>query len=165
MTNRLAECNLQKQLLNLSAELHRQLTNLHKDKLDAREFIVKVRRCDSNNHPNALRYLAGGKGPGLDSNGITLPPVPDAMARQKKYQMKIRQMMMSRGQTSPDAKSQLSLPQIKGSSAKSVKRPTASAHAKPSLQFMRASERNYQMQSIKYRNYEKITSLSIDFLL
>ena len=55
MTNQVAERQLQKNLSYITSELHRHLITLYKDKLDMRDFLRKVRRCDSNYHPDSLK--------------------------------------------------------------------------------------------------------------
>ena len=53
--NTLADTVLQKQLSYLDSELKRQLAQLEKRKQDARRFMKKMRRCDSDRHPCAIR--------------------------------------------------------------------------------------------------------------
>ncbi|KAF6032229.1 hypothetical protein EB796_009448 [Bugula neritina] len=57
MSNSIAGMELKKKLHALSSEHHRQLVSLHRDKLELRYFIRNLKKCDSDQHPNALRYL------------------------------------------------------------------------------------------------------------
>lgn len=57
MSNSIAGMELKKKLHALSSEHHRQLVSLHRDKLELRYFIRNLKKCDSDQHPNALRQV------------------------------------------------------------------------------------------------------------